>query len=438
MKVFDNVYKDEGTIMMSSEPKNLSQNSRNKYVSNSLEKAEQILIQGLKELKESQISLDNKKEEVINKRETKNEVKQVTTESLIFEKVVPPPIKKKRSMTSEIIRRSIRNNSKMNNKKLIEEEWDVIVFLEYGRPLKISKFKSTSTIKELMLSAARQHAYQYRHPPLKDLSFYSLFIADKDGNVDEKLPHLEMTEVISKYGTSYSLISKESSSSPVPSRGSSIPTQSPRKSETTKTGNQKMVCIKINFPDKSQSSFMMLANQRISDAIKKCCIKRGLESDRHHFESQNKETIPDETVLSTLEGTEINLVANSEIVGLDDYLSDQKAMAYEEFKVTKQRKGFGKNQTRIIGIDYDRISNNMAEKKITKKVKTPFWLMGDLFSVRQDHVNPSLFVLIFLQKEQNKIQKQQYREYIYQAENIKLAKKIVSKLSRILQMRNKK
>ena len=68
------------------------------------------------------------------------------------------------------------------------------------------------------------------------------------------------------------------------------------------------------------------------------------------MESQNKETIAEELPLRSLEDLEVNLIANSEIIGLDEYLSDQKAMAYEEFKVTKQRKGFGKNQARILGI----------------------------------------------------------------------------------------
>lgn len=36
----------------------------------------------------------------------------------------------------------------------------------------------------------------------------------------------------------------------------------------------------------------------------------------------------------------IELVANSEIAGLDTYMSDRKAMQYEVFRVTKIKKGF--------------------------------------------------------------------------------------------------
>ena len=192
MKLFENIFKDEGIILMNSvDSKTMPQNTRNKYVSNSLEKAESHLMNGLKEKSETEKneSIENIKQETSkNVTETqKNEQKNLTQTTLVFEKCIPPPVKKRRSMISETIRRSMKNNTKVNSVKALPKDLDYTVFLEYGRPLKI-RIKNSETVKKLMLVASLQHKEQFRHPPLKDLSFYALCICDKDGNIDEKIP----------------------------------------------------------------------------------------------------------------------------------------------------------------------------------------------------------------------------------------------------------
>ena len=177
---------------------------------------------------------------------------------------------------------------------------------------------------------------------------------------------------------------------------------------------------------------------KVCDALEKACKKRGFEPERYHLESEDGETISENELLISFEEQSLLLVANDDI-GMDEYIvSETKPMAYEEFRVTKQKKGFGGNQERILGIDYDRISNNMVEKKgmrKTKKPKTAFWLMENLSAAVLDDQNPTQFTLIFLESKDKK--QDILKEYVYLAENSRTSKKIVSKINRILQMRKK-
>lgn len=72
-----------------------------------------------------------------------------------------------------------------------------------------------------------------------------------------------------------------------------------------------------------------------------CCSKRKFEPDRYHLEFiDDGENVPDATTVEELKERAVELVANSEIAGLDTYMSDRKAMQYEVFKVIKIKKGF--------------------------------------------------------------------------------------------------
>lgn len=110
----------------------------------------------------------------------------------------------------------------------------------------------------------------------------------------------------------------------------------------------------------------------------------------------------------------------------DDYISEQKAMIPESFNVIKIKKGFASsNQARIIGIDYDRITNTAAVSKSGKKVKTKNsgWLMENLLRAYVVNDKPEHFII---ELEKGEEIKKGAKEYLYCAENAKIASLLYS------------
>ena len=211
--------------------------------------------------------------------------------------------------------------------------------------------------------------------------------------------------------------------------------------------------IRVKMPDSTHSSVLLQTAATAADVVEKCCHKRGFPPDRYHLESvKDGETVAEVTPVSELKGLQLELVANSEIAGLDGYLGDHKAMQYETFKVIKIKKGFGGNQERVLGIDPDRITNSAPEDSTLSRstlrkafdgvrsgvsksnsggpTKRGYWLMGDLVEAELDAENAKQFVLVF--KEGGKT-----LSYRYEAESPKLAKQILSKLNRLLELYHK-
>jgi hypothetical protein len=125
-------------------------------------------------------------------------------------------------------------------------------------------------------------------------------------------------------------------------------------------------------------------------------------------------------------------------------------MQYEVFKVTKIKAGFNaKKQERMLGIDFDRISNQMPEAELQAKsgfgktvdvirgrgagVKNDYWLMTDLVEAVQDQERNKQFVLTF----RDATNREKLVTYRYEADTRKVTEQIIGKLSRLLELNNK-
>ena len=125
-------------------------------------------------------------------------------------------------------------------------------------------------------------------------------------------------------------------------------------------------------------------------------------------------------------------------------------MQYEVFRVMKIKKGFNaKMQERLLGIDFDRITNQVPEEQMKTKstfgktldgmrgrgtgVKHDYWLMSDLVKAEEDPERNKQFVLTF--RDANNRDK--IITYRYEAETPKLAKQVVQKLNRLFELYNK-
>jgi hypothetical protein len=234
--------------------------------------------------------------------------------------------------------------------------------------------------------------------------------------------------------------------------------------------------LKVKMPDGSHTTVRLQDSDDATQVLEKCCSKRKFDPDQFHLEFiEDQEEVPSSMTVLQLKTRAIELVANSAVAGLDTYgffsfffffffffsffffffffaryMSDTKAMQYEVFKVVKIKAGFNaKKQERLLGIDFDRISNQVPEETLRSKggfaktvdvirgrgegVKNDYWLMSDLIEAQQDSEKNKQFVLSF----KDATNREKHLTYRYEAETPKLAKQIVGKLNRLYELNNK-
>lgn len=365
-----------------------------------------------------------------------------------------------------------------------------------------------ATVGELIWSSIQQYEEENRQPALiRQTRAYLLKMAEEDGSQEDMV--LKYTDKFSNFGQFFALVANPAyeasltSGSAAANKGTvriSNPPGGPdgqatvrggglasgfRKGTLNKRakgaageGEAEDELMKVKMPDGSHTTVKLSDSAPASELLEKCCSKRKFEADRYHLEFiDDGENVPDSATVAQIRDRAIELVANSEIAGLDTYMSDRKAMQYEVFKVLKIKKGIGagKPQERVLGIDSDRISNGIPEDSTqvrgafrkamdgvrsaamgtTQEVKNTHWLIADLVDATVDAERNKQFVLRFRQGAAAATAKQPVNldasgksistskssnvivEYRYEAETPKIAKQVVAKLTRLVELYNR-
>jgi len=485
LKVFNDVTKDAVAkqILGASPPA-----PRKQYLSRSLDLAEARLAAATKESKEdlqrqeAERKLKSEAEKAAKTVEIKFEAeKQSDSFEFVAEKVAP--VAAKSSQLSKLISSMPKPQQKDTAATSRAQKEIVTIFLPAGNPLKVTVPK-VATVGEVIWSSIQQYEEDQRAPPLvRQTRAYILKMAEEDGSVEDMT--LKYTDKFYNFGLFFALAPNPeygdgnsgtaSVREPALSRGSTpMDSSSSKRGNTLRKGRgtirgQKRVLetglqgqlLKIKMPDGSHTTVRLEDTATADQVLEKCCQKRKFVADRYHLEfCEDGENVPETTTVEQLKARPIELVANSEIMGLDTYMSERKAMQYETFRVVKIKKGFGgKLQERILGIDSDRITNQAPEEAVQARstfrkafdgvrsgvrggsggssgVKKGYWLMSDLVQATLDEAKNKQFILVFKDSEGNS-KKGGLLTYRYEAETPKLAKKLVAKLTRLLELYNK-
>ena len=389
------------------------------------------------------------------------------------------------SALAELIKSLPMPEKRSKNQVTRTEKVTVKVFLPEGPPMAVEVPK-VATVGELIWLTVQQYDEAKREPPLVQLTrAYLLKMAEEDGTQEEML--LKYTDKFFNFGQYFCLISNpayetggssgslrgavlsrdsQGSGGERPGSGGGKRDGTTRKGMGTFRGKGSMRpslsshgeelesgLLKVKMPDGSHTTVRLQDTDSATEVLEKCCSKRKFDPDQFHLEFvDDQEDVPDSLTVLELKERSIELVANSAVAGLDTYMSDSRAMQYEVFKVVKIKAGFNaKKQERMLGIDFDRISNSIPEESLQAKsgfaktvnvirgrgegVKNDYWLMTDLVDATQEgeKSKSKQFVLTF-KDAQNRERTLMYR---YEAETPKMAKQIVGKLTRLMELSNK-
>lgn len=471
---------------------------RKQYLSRSLDIAESKLTQ-LANASTSSSSAQTQQEQERKQKLAQEEAAKSMVKTVKFEKpseeevyensslfeavpVAPEPAANVNSVLANLIKSLPMPVSNKDTNVTRTERVKVKVFVPEG-PFLAVEVPKVATVGEVIWSSIQLYDEEKRQPPLVQLTrAYLLKMAEEDGTPEDMV--LKYTDKFFNFGQYFVLVPNPSyegagSSGTIRgaalSRDSSQKMDSPNASKDSKAARKGMGTfrggrkpgvptsvgsadesdlgkfLKVKMPDGTHTTVQLQETALVSELLEKCCSKRKFDPDQFHLEFiEDQEEVPETLTVLQLKDRQVELVANSAVAGLDTYMSDTKAMQYEVFRVVKIKAGFNaKKQERMLGIDFDRISNQMPEEALQAKsgfgktvdvirgrgagVKNDYWLMTDLVEVTQDPEKTKQFVLTL----KDATNREKVLTYRYEAETRKVTEQIVGKLSRLLELNNK-
>ena len=224
------------------------------------------------------------KSESVDKMKMKEKKEEVNKSEITFEFCQPQKVVKKKSKLVDLINSLPKNAGsrappETSRKSMGAGGVDVVIFVGRMKTIMMEVAVGT-TIEEFVSLCAKKYEEKYCHPPIWRKSAMEVLIATPEGEVDEVLPPLKMTDVISQprsvtFGRHFMIRKKVAESFNSPTFSGVMDRNSAVRKESKKNPIElEQLKLKIFLPGDTTAMLLVAQDSTVGDVLKKICQKQ--------------------------------------------------------------------------------------------------------------------------------------------------------------------